>query len=253
MLRRSIPWILQSTPYPHNTMTKLPTNLEGRLSKQDGESSISPEWPATLDPETLNMKFADLNSKQQKSRRLQIQAIIDRVPLVVFADDNEVIHRVALRTLAQFRSAGRDCLVPLQAPLPEAFQQADKVEQGKLPVIQCINGFQAEEAAQILAGRDSEAFGIIAFDQNMEKGPLGIDIFRKYHEFLPPRMIRILQSGAPGDVRMDLSKGIIDASTDKIGNDSIATIAKTFAERFQNKGLSGETSYTKEGNEPFSD
>ncbi len=173
-------------------------------------------------------RLTRLAASDQEWSREDIVFVIKRVPLIVFADDMELVRNAVYRMIRTARGDMRS-VIKLEGNMVQCFDSIPEVEEGKLPMVLCHDGKQAEEAAQIICERQIQE-GVLIFDNDMGT-PLGLEIFRSMQGQMPPKVARILFSGTHHkDAEKWIAEGILDHSIAKPGTPSgfLSGVAQTY-------------------------
>lgn len=173
-----------------------------------------------------DLRLVELAQEDRELTRDEIKAVFDHVPLIVLADDFDIIQQTSLNAIKRARQ-DRNSVVGLRGNMEECFTAAEEFNGTKLPMILCDDGKQAKEAARIICERGIST-GIVALDQAMG-GPTGTNIFKELNGRMPPRITKILQSSwPPDDVEDCLKKGVLDASINKFSHLTLLDIARAY-------------------------
>lgn len=164
-------------------------------------------------------RLTRLASSDQELTREDVEFALKCVPLIVFADDEELVRNTFFRVIRKARG-GFSSTIKHEGSMTECFDAIPKTtEEGKLPMVLCRDGEQAVEATQILCKRPTQE-GILIFDNCMGP-PHGLDIFRLMGRQMPPKVARILFSGTHHKEADEwIEKGMLDHSLDKLGSPS---------------------------------
>jgi len=176
-------------------------------------------------PESSSLAKLALLDRELLTRE-EIKTVFENVPLIVLADDEPPIQRMAFNVVRMARQ-DRNAVVALRGNMTQCFDAAQEFNGNKLPMIFCDDGTQAREAVQIICERGIP-FGIVALDELMGD-PRGMTIFREFDGEIPPEMTKILQSGGtPKDIVSCLEEGIVDAHVNKFTRDALPVIARAY-------------------------
>jgi len=196
--------------------------------------------------EDSNIRYVDLSRVEAESVRKDIGSILERVPFIVLAEDDDLVRKSIIRTLSSFKGRGLSKLLKLDSSVQESFEKLNKIPTDQLPIIICRTPQDAEEAAKIISEVKGFYDGLMIYDHCLGAGPTGMDIFKRYHEGLPPSIHRILQTSHCELTLQDaLSEEIIHAKTDKVGPDSLIDIAKIIAPRIRYRQHEAQNCFTK--------
>lgn len=174
-------------------------------------------------------RLAKLAESDEELTREEVEFALKRVPLIVLADDEQMIRNALFRMIRRAR-VGLGAAIKLEGDMAECFDAIPQAtEEGKLPMILCHNGEQAEEAAKIVIKRQIQE-GILIFDHCMGS-PFGLDIFKSIGGQMPPMITRILHSGTHHRKAKEcIKEGILDHSLNKpcAQSEFLSGVAQTF-------------------------
>lgn len=185
----------------------------------------------TPDPnagDSSDVSFEALANKEKPLSEAEVSLVFSRVPLIVLADDDKYIRRIAAELIKRTQQDSGS-VVRLEGDMVQCFSAARRLR-NKLPLILCKNGDEASEATRIIC-EDNIPSGILALDQNMG-GPTGTSIFKGFNGKVPAGFTKILQSGfAPREIDEYIEKGIVDASINKVQIDTIPEMARAYVRK----------------------
>lgn len=157
--------------------------------------------------------FPRISLPAQSLSREEIDQVLQRVPLIVVADDDPSVRIAITRIITGGRDSIRSAL-RLQGDMEQCFEALSRVQANQQPVILCSSGAEAETATRIISERKIDE-GLLLFDQRMGL-PEGLDIFMGYQGVLSPRITRALISGTmPSDIEDYIKAGVLDAAITK--------------------------------------
>lgn len=145
--------------------------------------------------------------------REQVDQVLNRVPLLVLADDEPGLRDLFFDVMTMSRER-TDAIVKLEGEMPKCFDALADMKPDQLPVVLCHDGAQAEVATRILCERQI-GNGLLMFDHKMGF-PRGLDIFKQLNGSFPHTTTRALISGTmPPDTDACIRSNVIDLAIPK--------------------------------------
>jgi len=147
----------------------------------------------TIDPALLALADVDRDLTVEEARE-----VLEQIPLIVHADDEEMIRRTMVRFMARIKQGGMETI----SDTYDSSELSPNVP-GQLQVLLGKTGKEAEDHLKSLANQTEMNRGLIIFDNNMHTGKTGLELIREYGSKLPPAFACVLQSGDADHATLD--------------------------------------------------
>ncbi len=161
-------------------------------------------------------ELAKLSKMDRPLNKEEISKVVDHIPLLVLGEDDKMMQRMCSEVIRRSRQGAGSVLVLHEGTVAERFEASEKADAKELPIIVCHDGIQSAEATEILCNQRIQP-GILALDQGMGAGPKGTEILQMYHERMPEKLTRVMQSSdEPKDISAKIEAGVFDAYVNKM-------------------------------------